>query len=226
MRTVHTLGTVDSTNTWTREGLRTGRLTGAGLVTAERQIAGRGRGANTWDSDNTHGLWATLFYTRCAERPFDLMVRVSLAVTEALRDFGAKAGIKWPNDVVVDKQKICGILAEAFDGNVIAGFGVNLRQVETDFHPDLAVVAVSLRILTGKTISNDVFLECFLRYYDADMDAEARFKRYLGLLAVTGERMRVNERTVRVRGVSRDGGLLVEDQYGKEEKIMSGTLRW
>jgi BirA family biotin operon repressor/biotin-[acetyl-CoA-carboxylase] ligase len=220
------LDSVDSTNTYVRDAIKAGQLSGSGLVTATRQTAGRGRGSNTWVSDNDKGLWATLFYTDAAFRPFHLVMQTSVAVTDALREFGAPCAIKWPNDVTHGARKICGILAEAFDGHVIVGFGVNLRQAPADFPPGISDRAVSLLALTGRTVSNEVFVERFYAHYSSLNNPEALFAGYQARLGIVGLRMLLDGVPVLVKGVTREGALRVLDSEENDKTVISGGLQW
>src|SRR5690606_18792934 len=71
---------------------------------------------------------------------------------------GIRAGIKWPNDVLVDGRKVCGILTEISAEwervhHLVLGIGVNVNQTAASFPPDLAARAGSLRLAVGKPVS-------------------------------------------------------------------------
>jgi BirA family biotin operon repressor/biotin-[acetyl-CoA-carboxylase] ligase len=107
------------------------------LVLAERQTAGRGRGANRWWSDQ-----GALTFSLVLEAPSDRLppqrwpqvaLVAGLAVCEALQTFAPRAElrVKWPNDVYLGERKICGILSESIPGwrdRLVVGVGVNVNN--------------------------------------------------------------------------------------------------
>ena len=109
------------------------------IVTARRQSAGRGRKSRKWSSEEG-GLYFSLVLKEglsLLKSPGTLTQLMALAVCKAARRAGAGAYIKWPNDVLAQGRKFCGILSEAvFDGQnltaVIVGVGINLSQKELD----------------------------------------------------------------------------------------------
>lgn len=130
---------IDSTNA---EALRAiGRGESAPfLVLAERQSAGRGRRGRTWVSPFAENLYYSLVLRidgglRQLE---GLSLVVGVAVMQALRELGiAKAGLKWPNDLLVDQRKIAGILLELVGDpadvcHVVLGIGINVNMQATD----------------------------------------------------------------------------------------------
>lgn len=125
------LPAVDSTNGWVLARLET--LPSVCLVIADRQLHGRGQRGNGWlalEGD----LTCTLLVKEPPVRPaaqFRLLQMASVAVVDALRQLGIPASIKWPNDILVGRQKICGILLETgIRGARLAyaaiGIGLNL----------------------------------------------------------------------------------------------------
>lgn len=137
-----------STNQDAKRLGREGALHGA-LVLAERQTAGRGRRGRGWLSGE--GAVCMTLLLRPAF-PMELapryVIACALGVCRALRSLGADAGIKWPNDIVANGKKLCGILLEAdASGFVAAGVGVNVNQRE--FPEEIAAAAGSLYLATG-----------------------------------------------------------------------------
>ncbi len=110
------------------------------LVLAERQSAGRGRRGRTWVSPFAENLYYSLVLRiEGGMRQLEgLSLVVGLAVMQALRELGiAKAGLKWPNDVLVEQRKIAGILLELVGDpadvcHVVLGIGINVNMQSTD----------------------------------------------------------------------------------------------
>ena len=125
---------VDSTNTWLKEHCE--ELSHGDAVTALRQTQGRGRIGHTWLGSD--GMLPMSVLLKSPPEVQTLTLRVSLAVCEALEQIvPEELGIKWPNDIILRRRKLCGILCESVvkcDGvNIICGIGVNLSQPEEYF---------------------------------------------------------------------------------------------
>jgi len=120
------------------------------LVAAETQTRGRGRFSREWLS-TAGGLWFSMliFPDIAAERIGLITLAAGLAVAQAVeKHTGLKPELLWPNDVLINGQKVCGILCESKGRAVIAGIGLNLNQ--TSFPPELPD-ATSLFLLSGKS---------------------------------------------------------------------------
>lgn len=153
------LGEVSSTSDELKRRLAAGEFPPSGFVlAARRQTGGRGRMGNAWLSA-TDGDLTFSFYRSCGEGPADLGV-LPMACALGVRDFLAMAPrslrplCKWPNDVLVDDAKICGILAEggplASGGfGLVVGIGVNVRAV-AGRSEILGRAAVSIEEATGR----------------------------------------------------------------------------
>jgi BirA family biotin operon repressor/biotin-[acetyl-CoA-carboxylase] ligase len=152
---VTALDTTDSTQSDAQRLAAAGAPEGT-VVTARHQRAGRGRrGHEWWDAPGESLLASVLLRPEASSASVPQLSLVGgLAVAEALAAAASvQARIRWPNDLVVDGRKVCGILAEASsDGagrpaHVIVGIGMNLNQ--TAFPGPLGERATSLRLLTG-----------------------------------------------------------------------------
>ncbi len=100
---------------------------GAGwIVVAGRQTAGRGRLGRSYDCERG-GLWFSMAVKPdCPfQETFSLPVAAAVCARKAI---GGKAKIKWPNDILIDGKKVCGILCEAVNGVIVLGFGINLEN--------------------------------------------------------------------------------------------------
>lgn len=99
------------------------------VIVADAQSAGRGRYQRTWVSH--HGnLYASFIYDS-DERDPRLSYVVAVAVAETLISFGIHPKIKWPNDILIDGKKVCGILIEYAARFVIVGIGINIKSNPT-----------------------------------------------------------------------------------------------
>lgn len=234
------LETVDSTNNEASRLAENGAPEGT-LVLAEEQGKGKGRRGRTWVTPAKSAVAMSLVV-----RPKILPARASmvtlvmgLAVAYGCRDCcGVDAEIKWPNDIVVDGKKLCGILTEMsseidYIKYLVIGAGIN-TNVE-NFPPKLQKTAVSLHQITGSRPDRaaliaacmkrfEEFYEKFLQTQDFSLLQET----YNKLLAGIGGKVRVlepdNEYEGVSEGINRMGELLVRKQDGTLEKVYAGEV--
>ena len=104
------------------------------LVVADHQTAGRGRLGRAWEAPPGTALLFSILLKPPPERHApELSLVAGVAVADALeRALGLSVQIKWPNDVMLRRKKIAGCLAEARDGAVVLGIGVNVEQTESE----------------------------------------------------------------------------------------------
>ena len=155
------LETVDSMNSYAANLIKTTQVSEGLTVLSKSQIKGRGQRSSVWTSENEKNLTFStiLFPTIDVKHNFYLSIVASLAVSKALRDLDLQVKIKWPNDILVNNKKICGILIEnIISGDVIGssviGIGLNINQQLFDDLPD----ATSVFLEKGITIEpKDIF---------------------------------------------------------------------
>ncbi len=149
---------VDSTNKEAMRLLASGAPHGT-VVLAEEQTGGRGRKSRNWFSPPGKGLWFSIILipdNTPAEKIAPLTAVAATAVKETYKKMGiASVKIKWPNDIIINRRKAGGILAElkTEGGNiksVILGIGLNINHNPDDFPPEIGDLATSARIETGK----------------------------------------------------------------------------
>ena len=179
MRRIH-YETIDSTNTEARR-LAAADLREPLLVTAAEQSAGRGRQGREWQSPRG-GAWMSLAWP--ARQPPAAYAAVSLAaaagVLRALRELAARAPqrfeVKWPNDILLDDQKVAGILCEQRLGGahadmLIIGVGVNVNFDHALFPGDLRHPATTLAAALGKPLSVDAVVDNVAEHLAAALNA-------------------------------------------------------
>jgi len=161
---VHWLESVPSTNLFLRNKLKTSSSDFDGwLFSAYEQTRGRGRGERSWFSSAKTNLCFSFFIAvekKIEEVPSSAMA-VALAVSEWLNVHGVSAKPKWPNDVLVNDKKICGILSEHVDQGIIVGVGLNINM-NCDEAEKIDRPATSLFIETGKMLPLSDALESLL----------------------------------------------------------------
>jgi BirA family biotin operon repressor/biotin-[acetyl-CoA-carboxylase] ligase len=153
-----------STNQWVLDNA--GDLKNGDVVRAVSQTAGRGRFQRRWFSPPGRCLtFSIALMPECSDAPVDPIVcpSAAVAVRSALEEHGISASLKWPNDVLVNGLKICGILAEAGQGSpasVLAlGIGLNVNMTEADFSAhELDQPATSMAVENQRTMDIEAVL--------------------------------------------------------------------
>ncbi len=239
-RDIRICDVVDSTNNYAKQLAREG--TGHGtLVWAFTQTAGKGRLGRRWASGNNGGI-----YMSCILRPDVDREKISmltpaagLAVASALRKLtGLNAMIKWPNDVVVNNRKVCGILAEAgnvADGSVYVVLGIGINVNTGGFEEELADMATSVKLETGREwdMTEIIAQVCnnLEKYYDdfcENQNLEGILKEYNDILVNVDRQVRLidstGETVAVAKGMDKEGRLLICREGGNVEAVVSGEV--
>jgi len=196
------------------------------VAVADVQTAGRGRLGRTWEAPPRSAVLVSVLLRPSADRPLPQLALVAgVAVADALEELtGLSVQIKWPNDVMLRRTKVAGILAEARESAVVVGIGVNVNQTREQ----LPNRGGSLRTATGLEWDRDTVL-------DAVLDAlGTRYEQWRvgGLDAVydgLGSRDFLRGRSVTVDDTSgtaelidRDGRLRIAVGHGESVTVGSG----
>lgn len=172
---------VDSTNTKAKQLAEEGYPAGT-LVVAEKQEAGRGRRGRSWESPQGTGVFMTLLLKPEIEPNNASMLTLvaALAVSAAIsKQTGRVAAIKWPNDIVMNGKKVCGILTEMsaqidYVNHIVIGIGINVHN--ESFPEELSEMATSLYLETGEHLNRAALIEeiweNFERYYAIFLETE------------------------------------------------------
>lgn len=233
---------IGSTNSEAMQAAAEGAPEGS-VFLAEEQLAGRGRGANTWHSARSTGIYCSAIL-RPAMPPSDVLIfslAAGLAVRAAVAEIAPQLepDLKWPNDLLLGGRKFCGILiemnAEATQvRHLVVGIGINVNQAK--FPAELREIATSLRIETGTEWSRVELCGALLKSLD---------REYRALASDAGVRQSILQRfeqsssSVRGRKVSveenrdLDGitegldarGFLQVRTAGGLRTVLSGTVR-
>jgi len=176
---IHHFFSVGSTNTEAMNAGAAGEAEGA-VFLAEEQTAGRGRGGHTWDSEPSVGVYCSVVL-RPPLAPADallLSLMAGVAVVEAVQQTtNLHPDLRWPNDVLLNGKKFCGILtemnAEATRVRyIVVGIGINVNQ--TSFPGELEPIATSLRMESGRAWSRVEVMAALLKSLDARYRALAQ----------------------------------------------------
>ncbi len=230
----------DSTNVRAKKLAEEGAEHGT-LVVAGHQEAGRGRRGRSWVSPEGTGIFMSLIL-----RPDILPTSASMITLVAalavhdgiLEETGLETAIKWPNDIVADGKKLCGILTEMsaeLEGihYVVVGIGINANM--ESFPEDVRKTASSILIQTGKRVRRShlaaAVIAAFERYYEKFI----RSGSLAPLVDVYNEHMARRGGEVKVLdpagsytgtalGIDETGELLVEMPDGKVRRVVSGEV--
>ena len=240
-REVRVLPEVGSTNDYLKEAAREGAPEGLAVL-AERQTAGKGRLGRSFQSPAGLGLWmSVLLRPTCPpERLPPVTALTAAACAGAIREVrGAEVGVKWPNDLVLDGRKLCGILTELESGGeglaLVIGIGLNVSQRREDFPPELRETAGSLAMLTGREVPREALagaIQLGLDGMDRGLLA-GDLVAWRGAYRAPCGHLRREVRILRPDGretlataldVDRDFGLIVRRTDGTEEILRSGEV--
>lgn len=230
----------DSTNTEAKKAAENGAPHGT-LAVAEHQTGGKGRRGRTWDSPGGTGIFMSLIL-RPDMAPTHASMLTLVAALAAAKGIEACAQveslIKWPNDIVINGRKICGILTEmSADPDcinyVVVGIGINVNMEQ--FPEEICQVAASIYTESGRKLKRSVLIsavmEAFEEYYSAFMetaDMSSLLEEYNGKLANCGRTVRVldpaGEYSGTAQGINSQGELLVEMEDKTVRTVMSGEV--
>ncbi len=189
------------------------RIDGKNLVVvAKSQTGGRGTKGRSFSSD-IGGLYISIlrFYDDfLAKDAFQIMQNAAAAVCLTLEEFGLQPKIKWPNDILINGKKICGILIEnTFSGDKIrssiVGIGINVFNPLED---ELKDIATSILLETGKKFTVEEVEEKLLKH----IESATTWLKYPQYVAFIGEEVTLlcgdKKLRVKVQGVDKEGNLL------------------
>lgn len=239
-REIYYFNTIDSTNIKAKE-IAKDKVEGT-VVISEEQSLGRGRLGRDWISPKGKGIWmSTILKPEINPMKVAKITQIgAAAVSLALEDLGIESHIKWPNDIVINKKKVCGILTEMscelnMINYVIMGVGINVNLDREDFKGELEKVGTSLKIETGKEVNRKELLGLFLNRFEElyiPFIDEENFQDTLKICReksiLLGKEVKIirgkDEQKGRVIGVNDEGELLVKYNNGEVESIMSGEV--
>lgn len=217
------------------------RINEGTLIIAERQSAGKGRLGREWFSP-AGGIWLSIIlYPQLSPSYISrITLMTAVALVKAIKICTQiKSQIKWPNDILVNEKKVCGILTEMsaeldIINWVVLGIGVNVNIKQQEFPEDIRERTTSLKEVLGKKVLRvklaQVFLQEFEKYYEILKGREfssilkewklyshtlgKKIKVDIGEKIITGEAMDINE----------SGALILKKEDGELIEIISGTI--
>lgn len=230
---------VDSTNERAKQLAKEKAPEGT-LVIAECQTKGKGRNGRIWQSDKGVGLWMSIILR--PDLPIQKVQQVTLvaglAMCETIRELThLDVMIKWPNDLVIQGKKVCGILCELKMSKqkvdyIIVGIGVNVNTKSFD---DGLPYATSLYLESGKTSDREAIINCFCNRFEHYYE-HFKTTQTMAMLKSSYERYCINinrevkiinnqqEYTAYAQGITDEGALIVDKKDGTRQNLTSGDL--
>lgn len=206
------------------------------VVAAHHQTAGRGRRGSTWQSPPGAGLYFSFIAKPSAASALSL---ITLAAGVGVRDgvasaTGLAADLKWPNDLLVDRRKLAGILAEGHaigtpNQAVVIGVGVNVQAAA--YPPDVAPRATSIEGELGRAVDREQLLEAILialRHRLAAMEhspGDILQAWRAAAPSAVGSRVEWDGRHGVTAGVDETGALLITTSAGLV-RVIAGDVHW
>lgn len=218
---------LNSTNTYAKEHLDI--LPNYSIITANQQTQGKGRLGKTWSSPPNVALYST-FVLKQPDFDFSLLPLLSaLAVCKTINTITTlPCQIKWPNDVILNNKKLCGILCESvIKGNersVICGIGININQDNSDFDMNELPYATSLLLETGSRYSIIEVRDCLIPTFykvlsdfitNGFLSFQKEYERQLINIGKTVRVVYLNQEVQAVAlGILENGNLLCQNNNG------------
>jgi len=239
-RNIYYFDSINSTNKKAKE-IAFGEKEGTVLV-AEEQANGKGRLGRQWISPKGKGIWMSIVLKPKVDPMTVAKITLlgAAAVHKALINMGIKSEIKWPNDILIDGKKVCGILTEMsaelnMINYVIMGIGINVNLDEDDIPEDLKDKATSIKIKKGEIIDRKQLLATVLNEFEKfyiDFINNNIVSKAINICkensALIGKEIKVIRgeeiRLGRALDINEEGELVVEFKEGDIENIYSGEI--
>lgn len=233
---------IDSTNTWAKQNAHLLERDKITLVTADAQSAGRGRFKRQWVSPPGQNIYATFcfFIEKHRTDIGNLPQVLAIAVAHMLQELGFKPALKWPNDVLLSKKKVAGILCETITLSdlfcVALGVGLNINMPK-EILDQIDRPATSLIVEDGKERSvekmiallQNHFLPLYARFIEEGFHPFLEeYKRWL--VHRQGDIIRFDDNRTIWTGafekINNDGSLTLLMDDGTQKKFITGEIVW
>lgn len=216
---IHYLKKVNSTNEFAKKIEKEEGV----VVIAEKQTKGKGRFNRRWES-NIGGVYISIILNK-EKNVQRITIMTGVAVEKTIRNF-VKPIIKWPNDILFNGKKLCGILCELVDDFVIVGIGVNLNN---DFSEEIKDKAISLKEIIRKEINIKNFIEILLENFEIEYlkFKNGKFREILQYWkenSILGRKVKVEEIEGIAYDINENGELIIKTEKGELKKIVGGEI--
>jgi len=229
------LNAIDSTNNFLKELSATQTLDNFTTVVTENQLKGKGQRGATWSSEDGKNLTFSTFINHTSASTNELFafnIVASIAIVEVLKKHQlSQLHIKWPNDILSENKKICGILIEntiKSDGSMysIIGIGLNVNQMAFENLPKASSMAILKNTIFDKEVLLNEVLTSLKQHYNQLQHSDLLWKKYHSYLYKKGTPVAFEDTSKKqfmgiIQGVSSFGKLIVllEDDIINEYDI-------
>lgn len=210
------------------------------VIISEKQTQAKGRSGKSWESP-LGGVWLSIVLSPNVD--YSKLPLITLATGVAVAKTLEKVGvenpeIKWPNDIMINGKKVCGILTEAVTKfntieNIIVGVGIDANLDVEDFPEELQIGTTTLKEELGKTGDENLLIKLFLEEFEKiselfkEQEYELILKEWRKRSYTIGKIVEVREPfntyyDAYVLGIGKEGALIVEKIDGTLEKVISG----
>ena len=241
-RNLYIYNEVSSTNTIAKF-LSENDVENGSVVICEKQNAGKGRSGKFWESP-LGGIWLSIILkpdVDYSKLPI-ITLATGVAVAKALKKIGIEnPEIKWPNDIIINDRKICGILTESVSKlnnieSVIIGVGIDANIDTHQLPEELQNTTTTIKEELGKSIDENHLIKIFFEEFEEIIEIFNQ-NRYEEILKEWRKRSYSIGKIVEVRkpfnnyydayvlGISKEGALVVERNDGSLEKVFSGECQ-
>ena len=232
---------IDSTNNLAKEHAKNNAQEGL-VIIAESQTGGRGRMGRFWHSPPETGIYLSILL-KPNLKPDQLSFITLLAGVSAIstiNEFSHQRGnLKWPNDILINDKKVCGLLCEMTQErgdsfSVVIGIGINVNQVPEQFPEGLKKTATSLRIVNGSPMNRLTVIRSLLTTLDREYQffltegGHSVIKKWRLNTDLFGKKVAVKRGSATITGTAMNldesGRLVLRRDNGHDEVIDSGEI--
>jgi len=208
---IYSFDKLDSTNEYIKKHLS--KINNGDIIFAQKQTKGRGRHGNVWISP-VGNLYFSFYLDKEMHRSqlFHYLMMSSIATINTLKKININAKIKYPNDIIIDKKKIAGILLESKGYKkieyLIIGIGINVNQTE---FKELEYNAISIKNIVNETINPKEILDFFIKSYNELENKQDIYKAYLENLDIYKKNIKYKDEIYKIYKIEQDGTLYIKN---------------
>ncbi|MEZ4804608.1 MAG: biotin--[acetyl-CoA-carboxylase] ligase [Bacteroidia bacterium] len=233
---------VPSTNSYAFELLKQKIAVNGSVIIAEYQTEGKGQSGKLWYSEAYKNLLFSLIIkpvTKHNLNPFSINKAIAIAMQKTIQTLlpNQNVNIKWPNDILIKRQKVCGILTENnFTGQqlnaCVIGIGLNVNQI---MKKNDQFLSCSLCMFSDNEFDRQVILKQILESIEYEVDKLFTGKEHevqsqynellLGYKQVQGFLLNSQQISAKLQGCDINGSLIIQQGDGSEESYLHGTIK-
>lgn len=231
----HHLECIDSTNAWVKAHSKSFDLKRLHLISASEQTQGKGTHGKVWHSPKDVNIYATFFFSLPKGNPYQTLAQLlSLSIAKILTSLTLSPTIKWPNDILLDEKKVCGVLCEITPLSeellIVLGFGLNVNMSKSGC-ASINQPTTSLLLASGQYFIVETLLKNIATAFQKDLMIYLKegfisfYKDYNRYMIYQGYPVFFNGKLL---GISQEvntlGELLIKTQDGQIQPFSYGSI--